>query len=233
MKNVRTAIIFAFSVTIACTGQVSEDNRPCPCADGWTCCANVCVAPGVSCNRAPDAGDAADVSPSSAGDAGTPPVVGSDAAPAIVGPTYPCGAGQSCVCPAQNPTPAPYNDAGQQVAFAYFPPPGQETSYSSLAEFNGYAVGRWQRVAGQGELQCEVFGVEITSDDQIVPMAMANDGTPQPVPALAEPLGLTFQNGTPVITGNNAPVLYDAGSGPGSGMQLFLDPWLANYVKVR
>ena len=35
----------------ACGDTVSLEDRPCPCASGWTCCAeqNVCVAPGVVC----------------------------------------------------------------------------------------------------------------------------------------------------------------------------------------
>ena len=38
-------------VAIACVGRVSEENHPCPCASGWTCCAGtqVCVAPGNTC----------------------------------------------------------------------------------------------------------------------------------------------------------------------------------------
>jgi hypothetical protein len=151
-----------------------------------------------------------------------------------VGPTYPCGNGLSCVCPTEYFPPAPCNDAGQQVQIAYRPPPGPITPYSSMAEFNAMAVGRWQRVAAPGELQCEVFGVEITADNKIAPIAFAVDGTPQTVQLLAQPLGLFFDDaGTPMIQGNNPPVFYDAGSGPGSGMQLLLSPWLANYVKLH
>ena len=38
-------------VAFACVGRVSEGNRPCPCASGWTCCATmqVCVPPGAAC----------------------------------------------------------------------------------------------------------------------------------------------------------------------------------------
>ncbi len=38
-------------VAIACIATVSEEDRPCPCASGWTCCASaqVCVAPGAQC----------------------------------------------------------------------------------------------------------------------------------------------------------------------------------------
>ncbi len=36
---------------VACVPLLSEENRPCPCAPGWTCCAAeaICVAPGLSC----------------------------------------------------------------------------------------------------------------------------------------------------------------------------------------
>ena len=35
----------------ACTGAVKLDDRPCPCATGWTCCPgnNTCVGPGLAC----------------------------------------------------------------------------------------------------------------------------------------------------------------------------------------
>jgi hypothetical protein len=38
-------------VAFACVGRVSEENRPCPCASGWTCCATtqVCVPTGATC----------------------------------------------------------------------------------------------------------------------------------------------------------------------------------------
>lgn len=39
--------------SVACAGEVSLEERPCPCTAGWTCCAarNVCVADGTSCER--------------------------------------------------------------------------------------------------------------------------------------------------------------------------------------
>ncbi|HRG96367.1 MAG TPA: hypothetical protein PLR99_08975 [Polyangiaceae bacterium] len=50
-----------------CAAQVALEDRPCPCAEGWTCCPsnNVCVSEGTSCPGSglgvlgPDAGDAA------------------------------------------------------------------------------------------------------------------------------------------------------------------------------
>jgi hypothetical protein len=46
-----TGLSFALSIALfACVGAVSENDRPCPCATGWTCCSsNVCVGPGASC----------------------------------------------------------------------------------------------------------------------------------------------------------------------------------------
>lgn len=54
------AAVVALAAMPACGASVALDNRPCPCASGWTCCAsrNVCVGPGASCPApaAPDAG---------------------------------------------------------------------------------------------------------------------------------------------------------------------------------
>ena len=39
-----------------------------------------------------------------------------------------------------------------------------------------------------------------------VPLVTAGDGSAQPVEPLGQPFTLTFDNGTPTIPGNNAPV---------------------------
>jgi hypothetical protein len=149
-----------------------------------------------------------------------------------VGATYPCGAGLSCTCNGSVFTPAPCNAAGQQVGLAYNPPPGPVTPYSNMAEFNAVAVGRWRRIAGEAELECEEVGIEITAQQTWMPLVTASDGSVQAVQNLAQPIGLTFGSGKPVIPGNNAPVFYDACGGPGTGMQLLIDPWYADYVKM-
>jgi hypothetical protein len=43
--------LFAAVAVPACSAKVALDNRPCPCASGWTCCEtqSVCVAPGAIC----------------------------------------------------------------------------------------------------------------------------------------------------------------------------------------
>jgi len=43
--------LLAAALAPACAAQIALDDRPCPCAEGWTCCAtsNVCVGPGGSC----------------------------------------------------------------------------------------------------------------------------------------------------------------------------------------
>ncbi len=43
--------VMVFAGAPACGASVALENRPCPCASGWTCCAqeNVCVAPGTAC----------------------------------------------------------------------------------------------------------------------------------------------------------------------------------------
>jgi hypothetical protein len=47
----KTALLLSTLAAAACAGSIALDARPCPCADGWTCCpgANVCVAPGTAC----------------------------------------------------------------------------------------------------------------------------------------------------------------------------------------
>ncbi len=76
--NLRLLLVSSFlAVTSAvvaqgCADPVSVADRPCPCVDGWTCCAGkkVCIAPGETCEVAgsgpdtvvPDAGDAPDAS---------------------------------------------------------------------------------------------------------------------------------------------------------------------------
>jgi hypothetical protein len=53
MSKIAAASLFAGLpiVAMACIATVSEEDRPCPCASGWTCCASaqVCVAPGAEC----------------------------------------------------------------------------------------------------------------------------------------------------------------------------------------
>lgn len=151
-----------------------------------------------------------------------------------IGPTYPCGdAGLTCTCSSADLPPAPCNAAGQQLTYALSPPPGPVTPYSSMSEFDAIAVGRWWRTAGEAEMECEELGIEITAQETWMPLVRASDGLVQGVQNLAQPIGLTFANGTPSIPGNNAPVFYDACSGPGTGMELLIDPWYADYVKMQ
>lgn len=50
--------LIALAGAPACGASVAVENRPCPCASGFTCCAeeNVCVADGTSCSAAVPAG---------------------------------------------------------------------------------------------------------------------------------------------------------------------------------
>lgn len=61
MKPQTLFLSAAFSILAAvlgqgCAAKVALEDRPCPCADGWTCCSakNVCVAPGTSCPSGTD-----------------------------------------------------------------------------------------------------------------------------------------------------------------------------------
>jgi hypothetical protein len=52
MNKITTSLVAGIPiVAFACVGRVSEENLPCPCASGWTCCATmqVCVPPGATC----------------------------------------------------------------------------------------------------------------------------------------------------------------------------------------
>lgn len=63
--------LFAAVLGQGCAAQVALEDRPCPCASGWTCCPsdNVCVAEGASCPGSglgvlgPDGSDAAPLGP--------------------------------------------------------------------------------------------------------------------------------------------------------------------------
>ena len=58
--GILASLALASAALPACGASVALENRPCPCASGWTCCAeqNVCVAPGTVC-PAPGKRDAA------------------------------------------------------------------------------------------------------------------------------------------------------------------------------
>ncbi len=66
-------IVAALACVPACGASVALENRPCPCAAGWTCCdqKNICVAPGTVCpasatpdsSTSGDPGDAATTNP--------------------------------------------------------------------------------------------------------------------------------------------------------------------------
>jgi FG-GAP-like repeat len=63
MDMQRPLTSFAFGIPLipvallACAPAILEDNRPCPCEVGWSCCANTCLPEGATC-RTGDAGPA-------------------------------------------------------------------------------------------------------------------------------------------------------------------------------
>jgi hypothetical protein len=63
---------------LACGQTVSLDDRPCPCASGWTCCPsqNVCIAEGGECPGGSGNG--------SSGSSGTPPPVAPSTDPVVL-----------------------------------------------------------------------------------------------------------------------------------------------------
>ncbi len=87
--NLRLLLVSSFlAVTSAvaaqgCTAPVSVADRPCPCADGWTCCAgkNVCVAAGETCEVAGSSSSSSSGPDTMAPDAGDSPDASDDTAP--------------------------------------------------------------------------------------------------------------------------------------------------------
>jgi hypothetical protein len=69
------AALLSLAGSVACSGALSLDNRPCPCASGYTCCqsANVCVADGAQCPAPSDAGVGREAAAPDSGTATCPP----------------------------------------------------------------------------------------------------------------------------------------------------------------
>jgi len=214
------------------------------CATGETVCAHYVVRGGVctaeTCPPGPSLPDAGpsprDVGPSLP-DASTPPAdaLMDSSGVTPVGPSFDCGpadAGLRCSCGLETYFPAPIIDGGQQT-FVLPPDPAKVVAYSTIAEFDALAVGRWQRTAGMGELICEQFGVEFTADHRLVPLVIASDGSVQGVTAQARSFGISFDGARPtgLETGSlstNAPIFFDGGR----SMYFLFSPWPANYVRA-
>jgi hypothetical protein len=179
-------------------------------------------------------------------DAGTPNNGLSDAHPSSdapdvtqVGPTYACGpagAGLTCSCGLQPYFPSPVNAQGQQQTYVLPPDPATVVSYATQAAFDALAVGRWQRIAGSGEMICEQVGVDFTADHRIIPLVTASDGSVQEVTALGKTVFVVFSatNGPQFadsITGMGytaAPTFFDGGQ----SMYMLIAPWPADYVRL-
>jgi hypothetical protein len=148
-----------------------------------------------------------------------------------VGPSYDCGpadAGLRCSCGLETYFPAPVNDAGQQQTFVLPPDPATVVAYTTMAEFDALAVGRWQRTAGMAEVVCEQFGLEFTADHRMIPLVIASDGSVQAVTAQAR--SFTIGGNHLLMPGltTNAPIFFDAGR----SMYFLFSPWPANYVRA-
>jgi hypothetical protein len=198
-----------------------------------------CTADGLP-SESPSALDGA--SGGHAGDAANAPKDGGPGKPiegADAGATFPCGLSGELLCSCGNAywSPAPTNDAGQTQTFGTLPDAGADP-YTTVAEFDSLAVGRWRRTAGEGQLHCEQFGIDFTSDHRMIPLAIANDGSIQEVTAQAISFDISFADP------NIFPAeLIDAGGGFSCGapqffdadqvMFLLYDPWPADYVRVN
>jgi hypothetical protein len=144
----------------------------------------------------------------------------------------PEGAGLQCTCTPGMFSPPPTKFGEAQAAVAS-PDPASVIPFHSMAEFDALAVGRWQRVAGQGELICEEPGIEITADHRLIPLAYASDGSVQAFTSEARSFSISFNGaGTPLwlfpglIT--NPPVFYDEGR----SIYLLYAPWPATYTRI-
>jgi|GEM_PF-1393932 len=157
--------------------------------------------------------------------------------------TYPCGPSGSLVCScgaAPYFFPAPTTDAGQPQA----PDAASTDPYTTVAGFDALAVGRWRRTAGAGELPCEQFGIDFTSDHQMIPLVIASDGSVEQVTERAISFGISFADPNIVPAGFTAPpVPYMCSPTEYAGAPQFFDadqsmfllyaPWPANYVRVN
>jgi hypothetical protein len=167
--------------------------------------------------------------------ASTAPDSGGDAPAAS---SYSCGpvdAGVVCSCGTGDFSPAPRNDAGQPQTVVGQPEPATVVAYHTMAEFDTLAVGRWERTAGQGELTCEQFGVEFTTDHRLYPLLVASDGSVQQgIAAHMTSFSISFDAaGAPthleypgLLT--NPPIFFDEGR----SMYLLYAPWPAAYVRA-
>jgi len=144
----------------------------------------------------------------------------------------PTGAGLLCSCGNGPFFPAPPGGA------TYVPAPDTHAGagYTTLAEFDALAVGRWVRTAGAGELSCEQYGLDFTSDHWIVPLVIASDGSVQQVWASRVSFTIDFvrwPNPALVVEGGslitNAPVF---ASGPDTFTFVYA-PSPALYARVR
>ncbi len=157
--------------------------------------------------------------------------------------TFPCGPSGALICSCGTAPyyfPAPTNDAGQPQA----PDAATTDPYTTVAQFDALAIGRWRRTAGAGELPCEQFGIDFTSDHRMIPLVIANDGSVQQVTERAIPFGISFADPNIVPAGftgpsgpyactpmeyATAPLFFDADQ----SMLLLYAPWPANYVRVN
>jgi hypothetical protein len=215
-------------VPVAC--DLPLPHRCDVCATGETVCAHYVVRNGVCAVETCAAA-------SSVPDASVPSFDASmDSVVTQVGPSYACGpAGELlCSCGLEPYFPAPINEAGQQQTFVLTPDPATVVAYQTMAAFDALAVGRWKRTAGQGELICEQYGVELTADHRLIPLVIASDGSVQAVTARAQSFSISFDSaGAPnrlEIPGlsTNPPTFFDSGR----SMYFLYAPWPANYVRA-
>ncbi len=176
---------------------------------------------------------AADAAAAKDGGAGQP-IVGADA-----GSTFACGPSGTLLCSCGSAVyfPAPTNDAGEAQTWGTRPDAAATDPYTTVAAFDALAVGRWRRTAGEGQLSCEQFGIDFTSDHRMIPLVIASDGSVQQVIERAISFGVSFANP------NIAPAAFTDDGGPYANTPQFFDadqvmvlnyaPWPADYARVQ
>ena len=205
------------------------------CAAVSGCASDSLTSAGTTPPPVVDSGPRAQVADAAAAkDAGArPPIVGADA-----GSTSPVAPRTLlCSCGSADYFPAPTNDAGEPQTWGTRPDAAATDPYTTVAAFDALAVGRWRRTAGEGQLSCEQFGIDFTSDHRMIPLVIASDGSVQQVTERAISFGVSFADP------NIAPAAFTDDGGLYANTPQFFDadqvmllnyaPWPADYARVQ
>jgi hypothetical protein len=191
--------------TTACAAQVPENDHPCPCGDGWTCCGGVCVPRVADCAPllAPDGGVGTDAAVSPAGhvdiDAAPssrpslPPTSPADAA-APAPPPKAAGTGSIVVdlsvaasTPVGGPSFVLENGASAVVQAGDVVADGGAFTITSVPAGSGYTLSVAAKASGSsGQCSGAAGPFSVASDQTVTEMVhLACAGPPPPSPSCA------------------------------------------------